>query len=111
MRHELVSLSDALRELAQKRFRIIRPFLEEGVPLRVVAREHGIPYRSVQHWAMLYRRSGLTALSRRGHAAGSLPSRSLLPSNVVRPNPIDKVEIIARYRSLAGSPEGAMATN
>jgi hypothetical protein len=45
----LVSLSEAVRELAQKRFRIIQPFLEGGVPLRVLAREHGIPYRTAQH--------------------------------------------------------------
>jgi hypothetical protein len=34
MRPELVSLSETARELAQKRFRIIQPFLEKGVPLR-----------------------------------------------------------------------------
>jgi hypothetical protein len=43
-------------------------FLEEGVPLRVVARESAIPYRTAQHWAMLYRNSGLAALGRRGRS-------------------------------------------
>ena len=65
---ELVSLSEAVRELAQKRFCIIQPFLEKGVPLRVLAREHGIPYRTAQHWAMLYRNFGLAALGRRGRS-------------------------------------------
>jgi putative transposase len=68
MRPKLVSLSEAARELAQKRFRIIQPFLEEGVPLRVLAREHEIPYRTAQHWAMLYRNFGLAALGRRGRS-------------------------------------------
>ena len=36
--------------MAQKRFCIIQPFSEKGVPLRVLAREHGIPYRAAQHW-------------------------------------------------------------
>jgi putative transposase len=66
MRTELVSLSEAVRELAQKRFNIIQPFFEEGVPLRVLAREHKIPCRTAQHWAMLYRNFGLAALGRRG---------------------------------------------
>lgn len=49
---------------ALERFRIIRPFLEEGVSLAEVARHHGIALRTARRWVSHYRAGGLTALTR-----------------------------------------------
>jgi putative transposase len=49
---------------ALQRFRIIRPFLEEGVVLAAIARHHGIPLRTARRWVSHYRTGGLAALTR-----------------------------------------------
>jgi putative transposase len=45
-------------------FRIIRPFLEEGVALAAIARHHGIALRTARRWVSQYRAGGLAALTR-----------------------------------------------
>jgi hypothetical protein len=45
---ELASLDQSTRESALERFRIIQPCLEEDTPLSLIAREAGIPYRTIQ---------------------------------------------------------------
>jgi putative transposase len=42
----LNGLSEAERTLAFERFELLRPALEEGVPLARVARDRGIPLRT-----------------------------------------------------------------
>lgn len=49
---------------ALERFRIIRPFLEEGVALAAIARHHGIALRTARRWVSHYRTGGLAALTR-----------------------------------------------
>jgi putative transposase len=49
---------------ALARFRIIRPFLEEGVGLAAIARHHGIALRTARRWVGHYRAGGLSALAR-----------------------------------------------
>jgi putative transposase len=51
-------------EQALERFRMIRPFLEEGVALAAIARHHGIALRTARRWASHYRAGGLAALTR-----------------------------------------------
>jgi putative transposase len=46
----LNGLSEAERTLAFERFELLRPSLEEGVPLARVARDRGIPLRTAQRW-------------------------------------------------------------
>ena len=46
----LTGLSEAQRERALERFQIVRPFLEEGIPLARVARDRGIILRTLQRW-------------------------------------------------------------
>ena len=55
----LSDLSEAERALAFERFDLLRPALEEGVPLARVARERGIALRTARRWAGQYRREGL----------------------------------------------------
>src|SRR6266446_1207133 len=47
------------------RHRILRPHLEDGRALTAVALEAGGAYSTAQRWVSLYRRFGLSALSRK----------------------------------------------
>ena len=46
------------------RFRLLQPYLEEGVPLARIAREQGIVLRTAQRWLRRYRAQGLVGLAR-----------------------------------------------
>jgi putative transposase len=62
---ELASLDQSARENALERFRIIQPCLEQDRSLSVIAKEAGIPYRTVHRWMGRYRRFGLAGLVRK----------------------------------------------
>ncbi len=62
----LAGLSEAERVQALDRFQILRPFLEDGVPLARVARERGLILRTLRRWVVRYRREGLVGLARKG---------------------------------------------
>jgi putative transposase len=64
----LTALSEAQREQALERFQIVRPFLDEGIPLARVARERGILLRTLQRWVVRYRHEGLAGLARKGRS-------------------------------------------
>lgn len=49
-------------------FHVIRPFLEDGVPLAQIARERAIPLRTLSRWVKRYRGMGLTGLTRKARA-------------------------------------------
>jgi len=59
---ELVELSAEDQDLAMSRFHQLQPHLEQNRPLRVVAAEAGIPFRTAQRWVAPYRKRGLAAL-------------------------------------------------
>jgi len=44
---------------ALERFYVIRPFLEDGVPLTHVAQGRGLPLQTVSRWVKRYREAGL----------------------------------------------------
>jgi hypothetical protein len=58
-------LSDEDRELAMSRFLVLQPHLEQDRPLRVVAAEAGLAFRTAQRWVAQYRAFGLAALVRK----------------------------------------------
>ena len=58
----LSSLSDTVRTTALQRFHLIRPFLEEDVPLPTLARQHALSLRTARRWVQRYRTGGLGAL-------------------------------------------------
>jgi putative transposase len=62
---ELLELSDEDRELAMSRFLVLQPHLEQDRPLRVVAAEAGLAFRTAQRWVAQYRAFGLAALVRK----------------------------------------------
>lgn len=60
----LTDLTDAQRAEALRHFHLIRPFLEDGVPLTHIAEVHQIPMRTVRRWIQRYRVAGLRGLAR-----------------------------------------------
>lgn len=61
-------LSKAEWEKALQRFRVVRPFLEEEVPLRQIAEECGKSVRTLRYWMARYRRHGLAGLAPQGRS-------------------------------------------
>src|SRR5438132_1045997 len=58
----LSTQSERARAQAFERFMMIRPFLEEGVPLLTLAQHHERSARTLQRWVQHYQRGGLVAL-------------------------------------------------
>ena len=61
----LVGLGEARREQAMTRWALLRPHLQDGVALAVLAREAGVPLRTLQRWLAGYQAAGLAGLVRR----------------------------------------------
>ena len=61
-----VGLDEQRRKQAMIRFAVLRPCLEEGVPLTRAASEAGIPVRTAERWLARYRQGGLVGLARAG---------------------------------------------
>ncbi|MEO0622264.1 MAG: Mu transposase C-terminal domain-containing protein [Pseudomonadota bacterium] len=57
------SLDDP-RDAALERFRILRPHLEDGVPLRAIARGSDVSPRTLSYWKRRYEADGLGGLQR-----------------------------------------------
>ncbi len=64
----LTALSPLQTDTALARYQVLRPALEEDVPLARLAREAGIPLRTAQRWVAAYRRRGLAGLARGSRA-------------------------------------------
>jgi putative transposase len=64
----LATLSEDGRAGAHRRWLVLRPHVEDGVPLTRVAAQSGIPYRTLQRWLARYRAGGLAGLGRTGRA-------------------------------------------
>ncbi|MEU9247504.1 Mu transposase C-terminal domain-containing protein [Streptomyces sp. NPDC048385] len=60
----LGNLTGSQREAAMRRFAVLRPYLEDGVPLASAAAEAGVACRTAQRWAAAYRDRGLAGLVR-----------------------------------------------
>jgi putative transposase len=58
------ALDERRREQAMARFAVLRPSLEEGVPLARAAGGAGVPIRTAERWLARYRRGGLAGLAR-----------------------------------------------
>ncbi|WP_217999284.1 helix-turn-helix domain-containing protein [Nocardia exalbida] len=60
----LTGLTEAERRQAMDRFEVLRPYLEDGVPLPRAAAAAGTPLRTAQRWLHRYRSAGLAGLAR-----------------------------------------------
>lgn len=79
---ELTGLSEEARTLALDRFRLLRPYLEEGSPLGLIAAAAGVSLQTAQRWVRQYRRSGLAALARKRRADSTV--RRSVPNRLKR---------------------------
>jgi putative transposase len=73
----LACWNDEQRRQAMDRFAVLRPYLEDGIPLSHAADHAGVALRTAERWLSRYRRHGLEGLARstRGNAGGHrLPS-------------------------------------
>src|SRR5436305_6134485 len=61
---KLSELSDKQREEAYERYKLIRACLEEEVTQTELARESGVPLKTLQRWIRRYRQDGLRGLAR-----------------------------------------------
>ncbi len=61
----LAELTDARREQAMARFRVLRSHTERGVPLPRAAQAAGVGLRTAERWLARYRAHGLVGLVRR----------------------------------------------
>jgi putative transposase len=61
---KLAGLSEARRQEAMARFAVLRPHLEDDVPIATAARHAGVPIRTTERWLARYRRGGLVGLAR-----------------------------------------------
>lgn len=64
----LTELDEQQRAVVTRRWPVLRPFVQDGVPLTVAARDAGVPLRSAQRWLARYRSAGLAALARAGRS-------------------------------------------
>jgi putative transposase len=76
----LTALPEPTRAQALARFRLLRPHLEDGVPLARLARAEGIALRTAQRWLARYRNGGLVGLARQPR---SDRGRRRLPDDLV----------------------------
>jgi len=57
-------VNERQHEQAMTRFAVLKPHLEDDVPLQCAAAEAGIPVRTAQRWLARYRQGGLASLAR-----------------------------------------------
>ena len=58
------TLTEVQRQKAMARFALLRPAIEDGIPLAEVARMQAIPYRTARRWVRQYHEAGLAGLAR-----------------------------------------------
>lgn len=64
----LSGLTEEQRLEAMERFAVLRPHIEEGVPLTRAAADDGVPLRSARRWLARYRSGGLPVLGRQARS-------------------------------------------
>jgi putative transposase len=104
---ELSGLPEALRKVALERFRLLQPHFEQNRPLRSVAHEAGIPYRTAQRWVARYQQFGLGALTRKRRADSgarrviSARFREIIEGLALQKPPLPISALVRQARQLA----------
>lgn len=106
----LTELDEQQRAVVTRRWQVLRPFVQDGVPLTVAARDAGGPLRSAQRWLARYRSGGLAALARAGRSdrgARQLPEElvRLVEGLALRP-PRPTVASVTRWAARAAAEHG-----
>ena len=74
-KRSLTELTDAEREKALCRYRLIQPFLEEGIPLTKIAIHSTESISTLRRWVQRYRNNGLTGLVRQPRGDKGIPRK------------------------------------
>lgn len=69
----LAELSDDERDKACQKYQIIEPYINDEVLLKTIAKNSGIPIRTLGSWIKNYRSHGLAGLVRRSRGDKGLP--------------------------------------
>jgi putative transposase len=106
----LVSLGEAGRTEAHRRWLVLRAHLQDGVPLSRVAAQSGIPHRTLQRWLARYRADGLAGLGRaaradRGRSRFPEPLRLLVEGLALR-TPVPSAAQVHRQVTVVAKREG-----
>lgn len=64
----LAELTEAQRAEASRRYEVVRGCVEEGIAQTVVARERGVPVKTLQRWVRKSREYGLCGLARQARS-------------------------------------------
>jgi hypothetical protein len=74
----LADPTEAQRDQAMARWQVLRPHIEDGVPLARLAGHGEVADRTLQRWAARYRTDGLAGLARRERAdLGARPNTAV----------------------------------
>ncbi|MFS0883090.1 Mu transposase C-terminal domain-containing protein [Metabacillus niabensis] len=65
MAHGLGSLNEKERQQAWSRYQILKPYIEDGIPLRSISEESKVSLRTLQRWYAGYKKDGLFGLARK----------------------------------------------
>jgi transposase len=104
----LTALTDEERARALARFRLLQPYVEDGVPLARLARQQGMALRTAQRWLQRYRQHGLAGLVRqtradRGHHRRLTPELAqLIEGLALRTPPPTAAYLHRQVAALAG---------
>jgi putative transposase len=106
----LATLGEADRAEAHRRWLVLRPHLEDGVPLTRVAAQSGTPYRTLQRWLARYQADGLAGLGRavradRGRSRFPEPLRLLVEGLALR-TPVPSAAQVHRQVTAVAEREG-----
>lgn len=106
----LSELDEPQRAVALQRWRLLRPVVEDGVPLARAARQAEVPLRTAERWLARYRSGGLSGLARTPRADRG---RRRIPAELVRlieglalARPQPSVTIITRRAALVAAERG-----
>ncbi|GAA4976320.1 putative transposase [Nonomuraea thailandensis] len=106
----LTGFSDAQRQAAIERWRLLRPHLDDDVPLSQLATSCGVAERTLRRWRAAYQSGGLAALVRRpradrGRARMPEPLRLLIEGLALRP-PRRSIAVIHRQAASVATTRG-----
>ena len=71
----LAELSEIQRDRAMARFAVLRPHLEDGIPLAQASRAASVALRTAERWLSRYRSARLIGLARTPRTDGSTTAR------------------------------------
>ena len=95
--------------MALDRFRLLQPHLEQKKPLRLVADEVGVAFRTAQRWVAQYRKFGLAALARKTRIdsgerrAASQTLKEAIEGLALQKPPLPIAALYRQVRRLAGN--------